>query len=117
MDGHNISNVSVCRPKQRFPEPGTCTYYINLYTFLICFIIGTLGNAMILIILKNIQQSGKAFLSAMALADFLFFIPMFILNLKEFDFLATDENFLNFFYHALTPLVAMANWFSTASNW
>lgn len=121
MDGLNISNksnISLCGgPQQRWPQPGTYTHYIYIYLFPICFVIGTFGNSMILVTLKNVQQSGKAFLSAMALADFLFFIPMFVLSLSAFDFLATDENFLHFSYHALTLLVAIANWFSTASNW
>lgn len=112
----NLSQLS-CGPQRRSPAPGTYTYYISLYIFPIFFIVGTFGNAMILIILRRIKQKNNAFLSAMALSDFLFFIPMFLLSLNAYDCLAVNETFLYFSYHAQTPIVAIANWFSTASTW
>lgn len=106
-----------CGPQKRLPEPGSYPYYISLYIFPFLFFIGTFGNLMILIILKKIKQNGKLFLSAMALADLLFFIPMFILSLNAYDSLADKENFMRFSYHSHTLVVAIANSFSTSSNW
>lgn len=106
-----------CLNQMRNPEPGTFPYYMGNYVFPVVFSMGVVGNIMNLIVLNKMKTKTVYFLSAIAAADICFFVAMFMINLTAFDSLALNTTFLNFYYQAKMTLLALANWFSSASIW
>lgn len=91
-------------------------YYNRKIIFPIQFATCVAGNTLNLIVLngRNMRTKTNCFLTAMALADLLFFLAMLLTNWVH---IAGGE-WLGAWYFVLhIPFVAFANWFSAASIW
>lgn len=63
------------------------------------------------------RSKTNIFLAGMALSDLAFFLCMIPINLVNFEAIGSNLRFIDFYIRGHISLVALANWFSAASNW
>ena len=92
---------------------------LRQYVFPVQFIFGILGNMMILLVLnsRGMKTKTNLFLSAMAVADFSFFVVRFPEYLRVFDVVTQSYDFMVVFVVTFPTQLAFANVFSAASIW
>lgn len=112
-----MEEESNCSNQSLLFEPDTLSYNFAKYIFPIIFAVGVVGNVLNIIIFQRLRTKSNLFLLIIAVADLCFFIPTFFLNLTVYDSLATSQKFLHVYFNANAVMVALGNWFSTASIW
>ncbi|KRX72307.1 putative G-protein coupled receptor F59B2.13 [Trichinella sp. T6] len=92
---------------------------IGRFVFPIVFVVGVIGNMLILLALKAAAVTTKTsyFLIAMAVADLCFFFCVLPNHMISFSALNKLHSFMVFYIQSKMPLTALANWFSVASIW
>lgn len=114
-----LFHCDIIVPRRIIHNNLTITYVSKTFVFPMQFGVGIFTNFLNLIVLNSPGMRTKTnnFLAAMALADLFFFLTIFPLSLSGHESLINSVDYIKFYFNAHIPLVAFANWLSTASNW
>uniref|UniRef100_A0A5S6QTG7 G-protein coupled receptors family 1 profile domain-containing protein n=1 Tax=Trichuris muris TaxID=70415 RepID=A0A5S6QTG7_TRIMR len=108
-----------CEEESYLPQVSQATVIIGRFVFPFVFIMGVIGNILILLALRAAAVSTKAsyFLIAMAVADLCFFFSVLPNHIISFPSVALQKSYVAFYIRSKMTFTAMANWFSVASIW
>ncbi|CDW51851.1 G protein coupled receptor [Trichuris trichiura] len=108
-----------CEEESYLPQVSQATMIIGRFIFPFVFIMGVIGNILILLALRAAAVSSKAsyFLIAMAVADLCFFFCVLPNHIISFPSLALQRSYFAFYVRSKMTFTALANWFSVASIW
>ncbi|CAI5448833.1 unnamed protein product [Caenorhabditis angaria] len=113
-------NFMACLKKELllfFKDP--LSRFLWQYIFPIQFILGVLGNSLILWVLASdeVPNIASDMLAAVSFCDLSFLFIMLPHFLSSFDTFAYDSGFRYFYFNVKVHLEALANWMSAAAIW